>query len=627
MIRGPEGGGFETEPSNPEVNLSIEEMNFFKQEGGELAAKSLAVARMLDRPYSNVKIEGRSEGKFRKGATKRDPEKPYGPELGGFEYNTARIMARQFTKAIEGGKEREAIKEGGVQINVLDKGEHKWLSFEDYKERLKQDTSDLKMVAVVADIEGDDPEGATILIRNDMDALQMASGEIRHQCGHNVHSGWGVSNVEAMIDYREKFGELPFKKIVFVSEANEEANPAAGDLVAPRELVESGFRDRYGKIDYALGAHVIASIPEHTARVEVDGFHGAADYVFETRVNEGFDPEKDTDPELLIYEVARLVNEKFEADEPSEKFGRRQIVEDDGTAVSNLYVRLTAMQEQKADGSFENLALNSLTGDATYEGRILEGDLDREALQTALDEQLADWEKLGFHLKNKIDFDDAEKTFRISVATDGPAHVAFGGPNPRQILGEVVHDVRSLGKIGRTKEAEAFRFGGTMRIRMQNHEEVKEQTSDDLREIYEQALENLGLTGKVDTSFEMQNAVAPVINDPDMVDQARSLFQRAGVELSRINLPHAGAESFSEFERMFEPDDEKKMIYVLIGGMRKDRVEQHLRDGDAVELSCVHHSDQFEVEASAIPYGMTLPALAIQYARDYRKNIANAEQE
>ena len=234
-LPGPEETG-----KNIEVCLSDAEIDFFKEYGrGEGYKRSLAVARLLNAPHENVEVPPERQSELRKHTEEfaRSEKMPERAELGGQEYHTASIMAREFGKTIERAKKEGWFKDGEVNIAVLDKGEHRWFNLKDYIARRKEGTEDLKVVATVVSTEGDDKEGPTILIRNDMDALQASSGEIRHQCGHNVHSGWAVANAEGMARYKERFGGLPFKRVIFVSEANEEANPGAGGVSSAEGII------------------------------------------------------------------------------------------------------------------------------------------------------------------------------------------------------------------------------------------------------------------------------------------------------------------------------------------------------------------------------------------------------
>lgn len=610
------GRKVELAPKGPEVLVTREEIDFFREYStGKGAIRALAVARVLNAGHVNIEIpaERQSPARLREAQEHTHPEALPGPELGGFEYHTAEIMARQFEKAI---KVAEGLGLGGdVRILVIDNGERRWMELKDYMLRREQGIENLMVAGVVGRLEGDNPEGANILIRNDMDALQMASGEVKHQCGHNVHSGWACMNLDAMLEYKKKFGKLPFKQAVFVSESNEEANPAAGELIAPKEMIDAGFEQRYGQIDVALGAHVIASIPEHTARIEVEGFHGATDFVFQAKPNKTYDPAVHADLELLPFEMARLVNNQFHSDTPNDKFGKRRLVaEDDGKIVPPMYVRLTSEAQEQ-----ENLALNSLVGSTRYAGKV-NFPITRQSLDQAVEEQLGPWRKLDFEITPGVELDEETGEFSIELSVGSAAHVAFGGPNLRQIMGEILHNIPQQQEITSVGPREGqVRFGGTMRLRLPESERVRDEVATKLQTIYEQAVEILGLRGKVDSTFVTQNSIGPVINDPTLVRQARALFSEAGVALSRVNLPHAGAESFVEYERFFKPGERKAMIYILIGGMKQAEVDHLLESGDPVDAQCVHHSDTFRVQDSSIPYGIALDALAIQYARAFEQ--------
>ena len=385
--------------------------------------------------------------------------------------------------------------------------------------------------------------------------------------------------------------------------------------------MEGGFEKRYGKVDMVLGAHVIATIPENTVRVEEGGaFHGATDYIYTVKPTKHFRPGEDNDIRLLPGEVARLVNEKYESDKPLENFGKRQIVEDKGDVVPNVYVRTTAVQEATSmDGTqYDNLALNSLVAECKYEGEVKQGDISREEMQQIVDDRLEGWRKVGFDIEGRAEIDEKTGRFIINIKVGELAHVALGGPNPRQLMGEVLHEIARGKTIVSDEPVSGIKFGGTMRIRDVGHERVAHQVAEELERIVEQAERNLGLEDKVTVDFETQNSVGPTVNDVDMARQAKALMKQAGVESSEVNLPHAGAESFAEYER-FLGGGRKRMLYIQVGGMKKEKADYYLRSGEPVDMSCVHHSETFRGQDSAMGYGVSLDALAIQYARSWKR--------
>jgi hypothetical protein len=290
--------------------------------------------------------------------------------------------------------------------------------------------------------------------------------------------------------------------------------------------------------------------------------------------------------------------------------------------VPNVYVRLTAMQEAKSSqgDQYDNLAINSLPGNAKFDGRIPSG-VKAEELDQIIGEKISSWVEAKFKIQGSSSVAD-DGSFSITIDAGEPAHVAFGGPNPRQLLGEVLYEVEKRGKIISEVAAEGVRFGGTMRIRTLDHQQKKENVSEDLQSVLGEAIDNLSLNDKVQVDFQVQNSIVPVMNNPDMVRTARALFREAGIQLTKVNLPHAGAESFGEYERFFKPGEEKRMVYILIGGMKQEKAKQLLASKEPIDVSCIHHSDTFAVQDSAMPYGVSLDALAIQYAREWKKEKA-----
>ncbi len=609
---------------DPEVLITSAELDFFKDYAKQRGyKKAMALADSLNFPNTNIEqpIERQSVARKRRAGLREEEKRElhHRAELGAFEFKTSEIIARTFQKSIDQAT-KDGLVKGDVVINVIDNEKHCFVTLAEFQKRLSEGTEGLKMLGVVASIEGDDTEGANVLIRNDMDALQMASGEIKHQCGHHVHSGWAAMNVEGLIEYKKKFGTLPFKRVTFISESNEEGNPAAGEQVGPTEMLKSGFKEKYGGMDIVMGAHVIAFLPEKSVRIERIGFHGAADFVFKAKPNSAYDSAVDNDPRLIPSEVARLINLKFKADEPSDRFGKRSLVEtDDGTIVPELYVRLTAVQESASGDAYENLAINSLPAEVSYTG-VIDSSISEEEISQIVDQRFTPCIQQGFVLKKNVRIDPQAHSFSITIETAGAAHVAFGGPNPRQIMGEILHEIAKRGTIHLQETIGGIKFGGTMRLGMVDYKEVATVVFSDLEKIVHEALKNLHLEGKVDASLVTQNRnpIPPVINDTDLIAQSKKILAEAGVAVTQANLPNAASESFSAYEAFLASPEKQNMIYILIGGMKKQLAEHLQKTKEPVPQSCMHHSDEFAVQDTAIPHGIVLDALLIQFARSWK---------
>ena len=608
------------EAPRAESLITKQEVDFLKEYAeGFGALKAQAAANYINFPNINIRSDEESESDARKRRGERTIEErksfEANAELGAFEYKTAKFLAHQFKKSIDGALAEGVLKEADVKINVIDGEDRVMLSYEEYAARLEQDTSELRIVGVFANVVGDENEGANILLRNDIDALRMDTGEIKHQCGHNVHSGWALSNLDGLIGYKRKFGNLPFKQIVFVSESNEEGNPTSSYRDAPNEMIRSGFLERYGNMDYALGVHVTPLIPEHIISFDEKMYHGGMSVGFDIVPSEGYSPENDSDYHLVPFEIARLTNEKYHSDEMHGNFGKMTLEENSRSITPSILVRTCDIKE-----TGQMYSANVLPRKSSYEGLLANNSIVTDVeIRGYIEEELKSWRNNGFEISSKSSLVDGK--ISLSIDKGDSSHIAAGGPNPHVILAKVLRRIEEKTAIKSASESSpALYTSGTSRVLERNYDEVQEQVGKNLDEIAEQALKNLGLVGKVTATFGVRGGVKPVLNSPKLVEQADLLLKKAGIEHKDISLPAAPGESFSSYKNFLKPNENENFFYFNVGALKKEIADELMKTKMPVPSHTMHHSDDFYVQDSALPYGILVVGFALEFAKQYLKD-------
>ena len=154
-------------------------------------------------------------------------------------------------------------------------------------------------------------EGATVLLRADMDALPMrentglpyastktgtdpSSGRetgIAHSCGHDMHVAWLMGVTQILAAYKDKWHGT----VVAVFQPGEETGEGA------QAMVDDGLVKRFPKPDIALGQHVM-SLPAGQTRLRSGALLSRSDSLKVTlfgRGGHGSAPETTIDPVVM----------------------------------------------------------------------------------------------------------------------------------------------------------------------------------------------------------------------------------------------------------------------------------------------------------------------------------------
>lgn len=164
---------------------------------------------------------------------------------------------------------------------------------------------------VVATLDGGDPDGPTVLLRADMDALPVkeetglpyasevtavdpqseGSVAVAHACGHDMHVTWLVGAAQQLAAHRDRWRG----RVLLVGQPAEEWGAGATRMVA------DGLFERFGTPDVGLGQHV-APAPAgwvlHRPGLAMAG-SDAVRIVLHGRGGHGSTPEKTVDPAVL----------------------------------------------------------------------------------------------------------------------------------------------------------------------------------------------------------------------------------------------------------------------------------------------------------------------------------------
>lgn len=444
-------------------------------------------------------------------------------------------------------------------------------------------------------LRGDNPDGLTIFVRGDMDALLSPDGKPLHMCGHNVHSAWLLLNARLLVSYRQKFGSLPFKKVVFIGEPNEEG--AVHPEFGPVEMFKAGLIGKTGKPDCIIAAHTAAHQPEGTVCIPHGVVH-ACDGRFKIRVSPPASRR-------ALYEFIYQVGRAFRSEELDNPMGRRQLMEDPMKGTPVQIVRVTderTLQEQRT------LRPNSLVGEEVVEGSFT----DHQTLKTVVSAVVMRWNAFG--VKARIE-EGPEGKFKI-ILTGPTGHVSAGGPNLKYLAAEIVCKIGGkTGELSLVGDDEAWEAVGCVRIRTRDWEKQAKWVE---KIICEDIIPSV--TARFDGSIELVESVVsdttvpPNENDDELCRLAERVAELAGVERTKIGIPHLGAETFAFWGRELRIPS----VFLYIGFGDREELARLLKTGEPVPPKFVHHTPEVLAtldNPKAIRDGAILALIALGIAK------------
>lgn len=565
-----------------EAGLSDEEVGFFREAAtGDSCRGAVAMSRLIADHY---------------------------PELGTCELHTSTILAREMGKTLGGD---------AVRILLFDKAtdERKWVSWEEFAQARKSlGEENIETHGVFGVMEGDDPQGEIIYIRGDMDALPTEDGKAKHMCGHNVHTSWLKMNCEILHAYKKRFGVLPFRRVVFIGEVNEEG--MASPVFGPIEMAKAGLFEIAGKPDIVIGSHLAACQPEGTVSIEKDAALAA-----EGRINIKLIPDKayhGPDLEIVKNEIEYQIANDMKSEEAKTSFGSLHLVEDIAKELPKILVRVV---DSKSKSQESGLRTSMLKGEYSC-SVIIDGDLeiretpggekreDELVIERAVDQIKSDWAKLGIAVECDVKVSPNNQLEFIIITR--PGHVAFGGPNVEYFGSAVIHALyeRYGDRVKSQSPLEAKEIAGSIRIKAADWKNQDTAGKEKIKRIIDETLSSMGAEG-VESELSWLIDTPPVINDEALRSTALDAAQKAGIEITTIGLPHLAAESFSYWLEL----SGAKGLYLAIGGAERESFANVFESKSPIPESMMHHNPNFAYQEGAIAYGAIIGALAITFGK------------
>lgn len=450
-------------------------------------------------------------------------------------------------------------------------------------------------------LEGDQEDGATIFLRGDMDALFMPDGKPAHMCGHNIHMAWLLENARLLSAYKKHFSKLPFKRIVFIGEPNEEG--IVSPSIGAKEMIQAGLIEKTGQPDFILGAHFAA--PQLEGNVQIS--RETACYS-EGRLDYKFIPQDEhQDVKSLEYEFIYQIGQTWGSEDAKAAIGRLRIVENPQSIMPETIVRVT---DSKPISEERNLRPGILS---SQEEVVLDlGDaLAKEEIETMTKEMEVKW---GNEIEVTLVYE--EQSLRVTIKSKG-GHVAQGGPNVKYIMAELLHNLEGRHDFSIRDGNKAVEIAGSIRTRLRNWQEEGDRVGEKLQEIARRIVNETGSQVEIQGD-QPKIDIPPVLNDDRMRDIALNILQRAGIPIATAGMPIAPAETFA----FWETDLKIPGLYLAIGGGDKEELENIRKKNLPVPEKYLHHApgilDLIHTNR-AIPYGATLSLVALELGKQFKK--------
>jgi len=525
---------YSEQETEPNITLSDEEIEFLRDEVGRIANKTIAEADWL-----------------------------FGhPELGMQEERSGKFLAKRLSHILG---EKNVGEVGGGVYGIL---------------------------------EGDQEDGATIFIRGDMDALPTREGGAAHMCGHNIHMAWLIENARLLSAYKDHYKELPFKRVVFIGEPNEEGTDL--EKVGPKEMMDAGLFDKTGKPDLILGAHFAAPQVEGSVRIDKETAtfsEGGLRYIITSE-----DGEQDV--KSYQYELIYRIGKAFKGEDAASEFGRFRIVDDCQEVVPETIVRVT---DSKLVGEERHLLAGVLNQQEEVELNF-QKDLEIGKVQAVAKDLEESW---GSDVKIDVTEQDP-RSLKIAVKSKG-GHTAFGGPNVKYIMAELLHNLKQEQSFSIKDGNQPLEIVGTIRSRAKDWQGESEEISHKLQEIVEEITQQAGGKIKIEGSPHLE--LPPVANDDRLRDEALDILEKAQIPITTVGMPMAVAETFAVWEGLGIPG-----LYLVIGGGDKEDLKKVKEEGLSVPERYLHHAPAVLdlIHANrAIPYGAVLSLVALEIGKRY----------
>lgn len=518
------------------------------------------------------------------------------PELGTEEVRTSDIFSRELAKVL--GAENVAVLvkteigapkvENGILVRDFTAvwgSPHIDMRSGGFMEFVEPGVTE--MGGVVGVLEGDNPQGQTIAIFSDLDALENG-----HHCGHNAHTGALLADAMFLKACQEKGIPLDVNKIVFIARVNEEGLNPNRQFSDAQEMLNAGLLELIGAApDVVLSTHVLPSVPLGEVVVEAGSTTHAVGFISGS-ITSG------EDSLLPAQVVMARITERIAAEWGSE--GANIAVPSLGKVGSRGLTRLVRIADsgnslEKRDGSSRQpskiVTLNLQPG---------QDQLVQEAL-ASLEGKMSGWRERGVSIDAKFTGDQIILNLEAESG-----HIAEQGPNIEYLSAVVVNHL-DRSDISWLPKAEEITFAGTIRLKHKQWQSKGEEIARKVEEI----IHDEARKARAATSAKSGVVVPPVVNDPRLRAQMLDLISEPALKghlrPARERLLAAYGEPFSFWQKVLGA----RGLLTWVGTGSPEEIQAN--QSSALGSMQLHHQDMV-VPIEAVPYLAITGMLALKIA-------------
>jgi len=522
------------------------------------------------------------------------------PELGSQERVTASNVAKALSRALGNDNVRVLVKDSlGLpqpdEDGILSRsaGRVTWgKAFgEDAFTNALTDSSEIG--GVVGTLDGDSPDGPTIALFGDLDALHTG-----HHCGHNAHLGALIGDATLMANLKRQGVKLPFRKIVFLARTNEEGL-AKTPFSDAKEMLDAGLLDIIGdQPNVVLSAHVLPSLRKGEVIIDRGAATHAAGFFsvnIENQATKDYVP-----PEVVMARITKRISESWDGE--NVRNSRARLIRSQSHTLSTI-VRVAdigAPNEKRDSSRMKSEKETILLVQANQQSQI------GETMQK-LKGDLLEWEKeTGILYSVNLNGDQ----LKITIKAPG-GHISEAGANVEYINATILTALDDAGvKWQRKDELSSSSMSGTVRLKTREWQKKGASVIESISQIVRQEAENAGYNYTMNGSV----VVPPVENSPQLRRIAEDLVEAA--PLNQLLRPGqerliAGyAEPFSFWQKLL--DAEALLLWIGTG-------DPAIIDGNKgnADPTMRLHNEAMIVSQDAIPYIGFMGLLALQIGKQY----------
>ncbi len=526
------------------------------------------------------------------------------PELGTEEIETSDLLARGLSKAIGRDNVFVLVKQdvGEPQIKNGIKTRRflprwgrpntEWGKDESFHHDLKTDS---EMGGVVGILEGDNPDGPTIFIMSDLDALPNG-----HHCGHNAHTAALIMDALILNEYKKASGYLPVNKVVFVGRVNEEGLAPNKTFSDAHEMADAGLFGIVGNNpDIILSTHVLPSLA--LGEIIIDKgptTHGAGFFSVELS-SQG----NDLPLEVVASRIVCRVAQEWGSENPQYSVPRLIATESKGL---NTVVRVT----DRKDSPDKKVNTSLLKSNDSISVPIQPG--QTESIARAWQEfttLIEPWRRIGTTAAMEI----VDNKLVVKMSAEG-GHVGAGGANIEYLTAAAINYMDEQGVLWGRNETQKIDMVGTIRVKMKEWKSVGRNIVSTINRIVTDESEKEGVKGNSHGNV----VVPPVINSPRLREISTNFLRNSFSSIfsfAKSRLLASYAEPLSFWQRLTKAET----LLVWMGTESPSTVAGSRHKGARVPPQMQLHTNEMTVLKDKVPYLGILSLLCIKLGQEWQK--------